>query len=85
MSKVVAGIFPESVSYVFSDEKEVNVGCAWDMSWSDEDPPSVKCNVRPTYPIMTGDETAKGKAITWAEYGYYDYKTNKQIKGTYCY
>lgn len=81
MSKVAVGYFPEKISYVCSEEEEVAVGCAWDISWyepeDDDGPKTTKIKVLPAFPVDSTDEKSMKRAVAWAESGYYDYQTNK--------
>lgn len=76
MSKVAVGSIPEKISYVYSDEQEVAVGCAWDISWyeSDDGPKTVKEKVTPAFPADEADEKMLKRAHQWAEQDYYGQK-----------
>ncbi len=80
MSKAVSGSIPEKIVYVCAKEREVNVGCAWDISWhADEKSKNVTMKVLPAFPVDSKDPKGKETAIRWAEAGHYDYKTKQQI------
>lgn len=80
MSKVAVGSIPEKISYVYSNEQEVNVGCQWDISWYEtEDHKNVTQKVTPAFPIEPGNEKTLATAVNWASQGGWDQKTNKPI------
>src|SRR5579885_752415 len=74
MSKVAVGSIPEKISYVYSDEQEVAVGCPWDISWYEEDdgPKTTKEKVYPAFPADSNDEKMISRAKQWAESSYYN-------------
>ena len=82
MSKVAVGSIPEKITYVFSDQQEVAVGCEWDISWydnEDEDAPkTVKQKVTPAFPVDSKDDKTMKRAIDWATQDGWDYTTNKR-------
>lgn len=73
MSKVAVGSIPEKITYVYSTDSEVPVGCAWDISWHDSDdgPKTIKQKVTPSFPVESGDEKSMKRAKDWAEQQYY--------------
>lgn len=75
MSKVAVGSIPEKITYVYSTDSEVPVGCAWDISWYDTDddggPKTVKQKVTPSFPVDSKDEKSMKRAKEWAEQQYY--------------
>lgn len=80
MSKVAVGSIPEKISYVYSTEQEVNVGCAWDISWYDsEDHKNVTQKVTPAFPIEPGNDKTLATAVNWATQGGWDHTTNQKI------
>ena len=74
MSKVAIGSIPEKISYVSSEEKEVAVGCEWDIDWTENEEAvkTVKIKVLPTFPADASEPKMIQKAISWASNGYYD-------------
>lgn len=80
MPKVAVGSIPEKISYVYSDQHEVSVGCEWDINWHDvEDAPkTVKKQVTPAFPIDSKDEKGKSRAIAWATSGW-DVTTRQHV------
>lgn len=76
MSKVAVGSIPEKICYVYSNKQEVAVGCAWDISWYDNDdgPKTVKETVTPAFPTEDGDSKSLTRAKEWAERSYYNEK-----------
>lgn len=81
MAKVAVGSIPKNISYVFSEEKEVPVGCAWDINWSnsEDEPKTIKKKVFPAYPVDSSDTTALTRATNWVNQRKYDYTTNTYI------
>lgn len=81
MSKVAVGSIPDKITYVFSDQREVAIGCEWDISWyeSDDGTKTVKQKVTPSFPVDSSDTKMMDRAISWAVQGGYDYQTNKPI------
>lgn len=78
MSKIAIGSIPEKIIYVYSIEKEVKVGCQWDISICDtEDHKNITQKVTPVFPIELGNEKSLNTAINWATQGGWDYKNNK--------
>lgn len=73
MSKVAVGSIPEKINYIYSDQKEVAVGCAWDISWYDNNdgPKTVKEKVTPAFPADGADDKMLKRAKEWAEQAYY--------------
>ena len=80
MSKVAVGSIPEKITYVFSDQQEVPVGCEWDISWydSDDGPKTVKQKVTPAFPVDSTDDKSMKRAVEWATSDGWDYSTNKR-------
>src|SRR5579885_3656062 len=82
MSKVAVGSIPEKITYVFSDQQEVAVGCEWDISWYDDEdedaPKTVKQKVTPAFPVDSKDDKTMKRAIDWATQDGWDYTTNKR-------
>lgn len=76
MAKIAPGFIPDKIRYVYANDKEVPVGCEWDISWSDssDGPKTVKKMVKPTFPIEEGDAKALTTATRWAENSEYDYQ-----------
>ena len=74
MSKIAVGSIPKKISYVASEEREVMVGCEWDIDHLErEDSPSnIKIKVLPTFPVDSLHLGDLSKAISWATSGYYD-------------
>ena len=74
MSKVVIGSIPKKISYVSSEEKEVAIGCEWDIDWTENENAvkTVKTKVLPTFPADTSDAKMVQKAISWATSGYFN-------------
>jgi hypothetical protein len=71
MPKVAAGFIPEKICYVYSDETEVFVGCAWDIDPSTPQK-TVKAKVLPAFPIDDSNVAQRGTATSWAEDGGWD-------------
>jgi hypothetical protein len=66
-NKVAIGSIPEKICYVYSDEKEVAVGCVWDISYYDnEEHKTVREKVLPAFPT-DNDENMLRRAHEWAE------------------
>jgi hypothetical protein len=80
MSKVAVGSIPEKITYVFSEQQEVAVGCEWDISWYDNDdgPKTVKQKVTPAFPVDSKDDKTMKRAIDWATQDGWDYSSNKR-------
>lgn len=82
MSKVAVGSIPKKISYVSSEEVEVAVGCAWDISWGDDEDgtnSSPKQKVLPTFPIDPTDAKGMARAIAWASDNGYNWNTRSKI------
>ena len=80
MSKVAVGSIPEKITYVFSEQISVAVGCEWDISWheSDDGPKTVKQEVTPAFPVDSSDEKTMKRAIQWASQDGWDFETKSR-------
>lgn len=85
MAKVAVGSIPEKITYVSAPEREVNVGCEWDISWhnSPDEPKTVKEKVLPAFPVDSTDDKTMKRAVDWASRGTWDHTTNTVIKQTH--
>lgn len=81
MAKVAVGSIPEKITYVFSDQKEVPVGCEWDIDWreTDDGPKTVKQLVTPTFPVDSSDNKTMTRALDWAKNGGWNYDLKQRI------
>lgn len=83
MSKVATGSIPEKISYVFSDEQEVAVGCEWDISWfENEEHQNTKVKVLPAFPVDSTDDKTMQRAKSWAAQGEWDPNTYQHKPAT---
>jgi hypothetical protein len=68
-SKVAVGYVPEKISYVYSAEQEVNVGCEWDINWG-SNVNGIKEKVTPAFPVDSVDDKGMSTAKAWAKNNY---------------
>jgi hypothetical protein len=91
MSKVAVGSIPKKISYVYSNDAEVAVGCSWDINWyepeddtEDDSPQTVKQKVTPSFPVDSADAKGMARAKDWAGNNAYNWdngnKVNKTVK-----
>lgn len=81
MAKVAIGSIPEKITYVFSDQREVPVGCRWDISYDSDDSglKTVKQIVTPAFPVDSTDASMLAKANSWASDGGWNFDTRARI------
>lgn len=82
MSKVAVGSIPKKITYVSAAQREVAVGCKWDISWSsneDDITKTVKQKVLPTFPVDSEDNNTMQRALSWAKDGGWDHENKVRI------
>lgn len=66
------GFIPDKVTYVCAPEREVLVGCKWDISYYEQDK-NIREKVLPAFPVDSSNEKTMKTAIAWASQPGYKY------------